>query len=323
MKKMAILNTAVFSFNQGDYIIMESAKNNLKDILRQNFIVEIPTHSPALHSYQYGKSIKKDLQEMNPKFVCGTNLLNKNMMRRRTTWNLKLHDAKYINNCVMVGVGAGNIGKFNWYTRKILKRALSREYIHSVRDEEAKQMLESLGFKVLNTGCITLWGLNKEHCDKIPIHKKEKVVFTLTDYKKDKEHDQKLIDILNKNYKELYFWVQGFGDLKYLDELENTDRVKIIGSSIEEYTEFLRDVECDFVGTRLHAGIKAIQEYKRSIIIIVDNRARSMKRDYNLNCIERDELEEKLEDFINSDIKTEIHINNNKIKEWKQQFKLK
>ena len=59
MKKMAILNTAVFSFNQGDYIIMESAKNNLKDILRQNFIVEIPTHSPALHSYQYGKSIKK------------------------------------------------------------------------------------------------------------------------------------------------------------------------------------------------------------------------------------------------------------------------
>ena len=318
---MAFLNTAVFSFNQGDYIIVESGKKQLKEILAGNFVVEIPTHAVPLHNYQYNRDMKKSLQEMNPKFVCGTNLLNKNMLRRRATWNLNIHEAKYINHCVLLGVGAGHIGKFNTYTKKLLKRSLSSEYIHSVRDEEAKQMLESIGFKAINTGCVTLWDLNQEHCKKIPTQKANKVVFTLTDYKKDKEKDQLLIDILHKNYDELYFWVQGFGDLTYLQELQNTEDVKIIGSSVEEYTEFLRNTDCDFVGTRLHAGVKAMQEYKRAIIIIVDNRARSMKRDYDLNCIERNEIKENLEKYIQQDFSTMIKIADNNILKWKEQFK--
>lgn len=321
MKKMAFLNTAVFSFNQGDYIIVESGKKQLNEILSGNFVVEIPTHAVALHTYQYNRDMKKNLQEMNPKFVCGTNLLNKNMLRRRATWNLNIHEAKYINHCVFVGVGAGNIGKFNAYTKKLLKRALSSEYIHSVRDEEAKKMLESIGFKAINTGCVTLWDLDQEHCKKIPTKKANKVVFTLTDYKKNKEKDQLLIDILHKNYDELYFWVQGFGDFTYLKELQNTDNIRIIGSSVEEYTEFLKNTDCDYVGTRLHAGVKAMQKYKRSIILIVDNRARSMKRDYNLNCIERDNIEKNLEDYINKEFQTNIKINEDKILQWKEQFK--
>ena len=91
--------------------------------------------------------------------------------------------------------------------------------------------------------------------------------------------------------------------------------------SFEEYDKFLVENDCDFVGTRLHAGIKAMQRYRRAIIIIVDNRARSMKRDYNLNCIERDNIDEQLETYINGDFKTDIHLNTSNIEKWKNQFK--
>ena len=35
------------------------------------------------------------------------------------------------------------------------------------------------------------------------------MIFTLTDYKADKESDQKLIDILNLNYEKVYFGFKG------------------------------------------------------------------------------------------------------------------
>ena len=325
MEKLAILNTAIFSFNKGDYIIMESAKKQLKEITKNNFFVEIPTHSPAFYKYQimdlFAKknALKKDIMSMKYKFVCGTNLLSSNMFVRKPLWNINIFQTKYLKDCILLGVGCGINGKFNYYTKKLLRNVLSKDYIHSVRDEESKKMLETIGLKAINTGCPTLWELNKEHCANIPTKKKDKVVFTLTDYKKDKEKDQELINILNKNYNEVYFWVQGFGDYEYLQGLNNILGIKIISSDVEEYNKFLDENECDFVGTRLHAGIKAMQKGRRSIILIVDNRARSMKRDYNLNCIERDRIDE-LEQYINSDIKTDIKINEENINRWKDQF---
>lgn len=323
MKNIALLNTSIFSFNRGDDIIMESAKKQLKPILKNNFVVEIPTHSPTFHLYEMlGKtnSFREKLDKIEWKFVCGTNLISKSMFSRKPLWNLNLLESKYLKNCILFGVGAGNIGDIDKYTKKLLKNVLSDKYIHSVRDEEAKQMLEKIGLRTINTGCPTLWSLTEEHCKKIEKQKSNKVVFTLTDYKKNEEKDQKLIDILNKNYKEIYFWVQGFGDYEYLKTLRNIENINIIGPSIEEYDEFLRNNKCDYVGTRLHAGIKSMQRYKRAIILIVDNRARSMQMDYNLNCIERNEIENKLESYINCEIETKVKINEKNIEIWKGQF---
>lgn len=318
--KMGILNTAIFSFNKGDYIIMESAKEQLKEIVQNKFTVEIATHAPLLHSYQFDKKMKKDLDELQVKFVCGTNLLSKSLFRRRTSWNINIFESHYLKNCVLLGVGAGNIGKFDFYTQKVLKKVLAKDYIHSVRDEEAKVMLESIGLQAINTGCPTLWNLNKEHCQQIDTEKRGKVVFTLTDYKKDIVKDQMLINILKANYKEIYFWVQGFKDFEYFRELENIEDIHILYPEVSQYESFLENNECDYVGTRLHAGIKAMQKKRRSIIIIVDNRARSMKKDYQLNCIERDEIEEKLESYIQSEIITDITLKQENINKWKQQF---
>ena len=62
-----------------------------------------------------------------------------------------------------------------------------------------------------------------------------------------------------------------------------------------------------------------MQNYIRSIIIIVDNRAQDMKETYNLVAIERGKIDE-LGDLINSTFSTEIKLNEEEIKRWKEQF---
>ena len=64
-----------------------------------------------------------------------------------------------------------------------------------------------------------------------------------------------MIQILRKNYRKLYFWAQGTGDVQYLSELgEKTEDIVII-DSLEQYTNLLKKQKIDFVGVRLHAGI--------------------------------------------------------------------
>ena len=62
-----------------------------------------------------------------------------------------------------------------------------------------------------------------------------------------------------------------------------------------------------------------MQHFCRTIIVIVDNRARDMKENYNLNVIERTNID-KLDQMINSNFKTNILINEKNINIWKKQF---
>ena len=41
MKKIMLLNNSISSFNRGDDIIMESTKNNLNFLLKNNFVIEM------------------------------------------------------------------------------------------------------------------------------------------------------------------------------------------------------------------------------------------------------------------------------------------
>lgn len=73
-------------------------------------------------------------------------------------------------------------------------------------------------------------------------------------------------------------------------------------------------------GTRLHAGIHALNYKVRSIILAVDNRATEMGRDVNLPVIQRSEIGEKLESKINTDFTTDIRINQKNIRLFTEQF---
>lgn len=321
MERITLLDTSVGSTNRGDEIIMECMKEELKPLLQKYFVLNASTH---LSSFTFLQSIFKlpdsanEILQSKYKFVGGSNLFSTNMKHRSCQWNIDYFNCRPIKGSIFVGVGMNNNGKTNFYTKKLYNKVLSNKYIHSVREENAKNLLENWGFKVINTGCVTLWKLTSEFCREIPKNKSEEVIFTLTDYNRDKEKDLEMIEQLKKSYKKLYFWVQGIYDLDYLKELTTIDDIEIIDSSLDSYKSVLIK-NVDYVGTRLHAGIFAMRAKKRAIIVCVDDRMNSMRESIKNNCISRNNIHQ-LSRFINSKIKTEININFDGVKVWKSQF---
>lgn len=321
MNKILFFDTSAGSYNKGDDIIMNSTETALRDITKDSFVIKMPTHTPAFHWYQATNlnSRVRDLKDIKYKFVCGTNLLLTNMFHPWPSWNINICNCRPFSDCILVGVGCGmNSEKINFYTKKLYRLLLSRHYIHSVRDDKTREMLESMGFKAINTGCTTLWPLVSEFCRKIPVHKAEAVVFTLTDYARDEVNDQKLINILKENYKKVYFWPQGMSDFDYFSGFTNSTGIEIIPPNVHDFTQVCQ-MDVDYVGTRLHGGICAMQHKKRAIIICVDYRAREMNKSYNLNCIERTQIDE-LSEKINSDFATQVNFDTRNAQIWLSQF---
>jgi len=323
MKKVILFDPSYGTSNLGDFIINEAIMRQMKYVFSHNYLLRYSTHNPVLHTRQiFRKSlIGKNCNEAVLKFLGGTNLLKYNLLHFTPDWNINIISKTLYKDSISIGCGVANTNeRFNWYTKHIYKTTLSNRFIHSARDEETKIFLENIGFKAINTGCPTLWDLNSNFCKTIPRNKSNDVVFTLTDYAMDEHKDQKLIDILLKNYKNVHFWIQGTEDLTYFKTLKNTKAIKLISPNLGSYDELLNQGDIDFVGTRLHAGIYAMQHKVRSIILVVDNRARDMQKTYNINAVERDDIDQ-LDEIINSEFATDIHIDQEKINLWKSQFK--
>ena len=322
MDTIVLFDPSIRSLNKGDSIIMESAERELENILKDNYIINCATHAPAVTSYQSNNFNPRMVVYHNAKykFICGSNLIWKNMFVPRPVFNVNILNCLPYKNSILMGIGIKpNAEHVNYYTKLLYKKILSNKFVHSVRDAMAEKFITDLGYKTINTGCPTMWRFTKEFCSDIPKKKAENVIFTLTDYGKDKEADQKLVDILLKNYKTIYFWVQGVFDLEYLQTLNNVQNIQIVSPSLQRYSEILSQPDIEFVGTRLHAGMFAMQHKKRTVILAIDNRVRDLKKTYNINMIERNQIEQ-LEDYINSDIETNIEIDLVKINTWLSQF---
>lgn len=256
-------------------------------------------------------------------FLGGTNALSSNM-NRYSQIGLKLKDLFFIRNkLVLLGVGWWQYQSSpNLYTRFFLKNLLSKTILHSVRDSYTEKMLKNIGINnVINTSCPTTWTLTPNHCSEIPSKKSENVVITLTDYNKNRAADETLLRIVVEAYKNVFLWVQGLGDLEYVRTFGKiADKIKIIPPRLDKYDELLKNEEIDYIGTRLHAGIRALQHKKRSLIIAIDNRATEMSKDINLNIIERKNIRQ-LESLIFSKIETKLDIPIENINKWKAQFR--
>ena len=326
MKNIVLFDTSVATLNHGDEIIMESFLRNGADLLEGHFVLRFPTHAPCFHIYQQTKHNSRYtfVKNADHKFICGTNLLSNKMYIPWHFWNVNVFNCRCYQDSVLVGVGSSSIpagsDKLHWYSKWLFSKILSKKYKHSVRDERTKRIVESICGQdsAINTGCPTLWGMTKEHCSQIPTKKAKRVVFTLTDYAVDRASDQRLIDILNLQYDAVYFWPQGTRDLNYFKSLTNIEHIHIISPSVQAYGALLDEGDIDFVGTRLHAGIYAMQHKVRSVILAVDNRAADMAETYNLNVLRRDDPQ--LEEFLCGEIVTDVNINEEAIAEFKQQF---
>lgn len=309
-----LLDTSAESDNTGDQIIMECCVNELPEKFRKNNLIRIPTHR-FLNIDE-----KRQLKKAQYKILCGTNILS-GKMRKYGLWKLDSDISPY-RNTVLMGIGFDSRNNTSdFYTRMLLHTILSKKYIHSVRDTFSEQMLRQIGIKnVLYTGCPTMWKLTKEHCKKIPQSKADKVICTITDYNRDYTLDKQMLDILLESYKEVFFWVQGYEDLKYLQELGYVNRVHIIPSILNEYDKILQYEDLDYVGTRLHAGIRAMNMNRRSIIISIDNRAECIAKDTGLPIILREDIPIYLKDKIFQSFSTEIKLPWKNIKRWKKSF---
>ncbi|WKG28839.1 polysaccharide pyruvyl transferase family protein [Priestia aryabhattai] len=321
MDNVLLLDTSVGSLNKGDDIIMACVRYHLSEIVEDDYLLTLPTHVSPFSWYQVARNSNrvKIYSEAKHKFVGGTNLLTMDMLTHFPQWNINIFNCGPLKGSILLGVGAGKGNKITKYTKMLYKKVLSHEYIHSARDERTKTLLEEMGFKALNTGCATLWSLTPEFCKGIPTEKSDSAVFTLSHHSKDYIKDQLLIDVLNRNYKDVYFWVQDKKDLNYLKTLDNIKNIKIVPPTLESFQEIL-NTNIDYIGTRLHGGIFAMRNKIRSIIIGIDERARGMGETYNLNQIDRNNLD-NLEKMINSSIVTDVNVNFDIVNMWRDQFK--
>lgn len=264
------------------------------------------------------------MKQAKYKFVCGTNLLTSNIEHH---WRWILPDGirrkLHYRNAILLGVGWGEYqDACSDYSRMVYRVMLNPVVQHSVRDQYTLNKLNEAGFRnVINTGCPTTWALTPEFCRDIPTRKSKDVVTTITDYRRDPEHDNEMLAILSRNFDHVYLWLQGQQDGAYLQTLDIPTNLTTIPASLDAYEAVLRKGGVDYVGTRLHAGIHALNHKIRSIILAVDNRATEMGLDVNLPVIQRSEITAELEKNINSDFSTEIQIKQKNIEAFKAQFR--
>lgn len=316
MKKVFLFEPSIASNNLGDEVIVQGCKNALSDFLDKNYVVEVPTHTPLSNRYTLFMG-KPDIR-----IVCGSNILTGKLdqLRHVKQWALNYATAWQLHNCIFIGVGAQKYQKCNLYTKTVYRKMFYPEYLHSVRDAYTEDFLRKIGItNVLNTGCPTMWRLTSEHCKLIPRQKAERVVLTLTDYSKNVTRDEFIIKTLLEHYREVFFWSQGANDFTYFSTLRGADRIKILPPNLIGYDRFLEENETDFVGTRLHGGMRALQKKKRAIIIGIDNRSIELNRDFNIPVLNHEKLGD-LPEMIENQLVTNIHLNTENIRRFLSQF---
>lgn len=313
-KLMVSFDPSVESLNLGDEIIYHYCSRVLKNISSNYTAIRVPTHKMP-ESDQLRQVCCSEL-----KFVCGTNLITPHI-EEFTNWQMPKNLTGY-QDIVTLGVGWGyycnDISKISKF---VYRTILSHNKLHSVRDSYTEKKFHEMGIhNVINTGCPTLWGLTPEHCASIPTKKANCVITTLTDYAPAPELDRRMIEILQENYDDVYVWIQGSEDESYLRSLGEFNNLKIIERNLDVYTKTLNTEDIDYVGTRLHAGIHAMNHGVRTIILAVDNRAIEMGKDFRLPVIRRDELENNLVEKIQSVWETSVSLPMGAINKWINQF---
>lgn len=317
-KQIVVFNTSSNTDNLGDYIIMRYCYQVLDEIFGEKDYIDISTHRiPTKEDEHKVKATKY-------KFVCGTNLLTSHIEQ---WWNWRLPDGFRgkipYRNVILMGAGWGTYqDECSDYSKMIYRCLLCPSVLHSVRDQYTEEKLKSIGINnVINTGCPTMWNLTPEFCKEIPVNKARDVITTVTDYRRDVKSDNLMLNILSKNYRHVFLWLQGKRDEEYLNTLQRPSNLIVVPRKLEAYEELLKQGSIDYVGTRLHAGIFALNYKIRSIIVAVDNRAIEIARDTNLPIILRDAIGTALDEKINRELQMNIKINVEHIQRFKRQFR--
>ncbi|WP_111432133.1 polysaccharide pyruvyl transferase family protein [Rhodobacteraceae bacterium DSL-40] len=314
-KAAAILDPAIATRNAGDEVIADAARRWIRKALPDHFLTTLPTHD------KMGIRSHRLIRQAEYAIVGGSNILSSTLFTDRG-WRVGLQDLLFVDKLILLAAGWRNYEKKPTpVTGMMLRRLLDKNAIHSVRDTHTKDMLASVGIEnVVVTACVTMWQLTPDHIAEIPKKKGSSVVTTFS-MRKPSPHDSHLIDILLKLYDRVYIWPQGFDDMAYVSQLSN-GRAALLAPTLEAYDELLEaDPSLDYLGIRLHAGIRALQKGVRSYIVSIDNRAAEISKDTNLPIVSRGASEEELRELVSMDYAPELQLPQNEIDIWMDQFK--
>lgn len=330
MKKIVLFdpsmrnNEGEFSINLGDVIIKDSVMKFLKSSFEDYEIIRISTHT------QIDKKKKNLIKDSEYVFVGGTNLLSSDIKvynQWKNNYNKFLIDFPIVNNAILFGVGWWQYqDKPTKYTSTFYKKLLSSHFNHSIRDSYSESKVNELGISnCLNTSCPTTWSLEGVNSDR-KMQNENSVLLMLTDYHPNVEIDNKLIYLLLEKFNDkIYFFPQGNLDIDYLKTLksynENKNRFVVLNHNINDLYKLIES-NSDFVyiGTRLHGGIKCLQNGISGLILSNDNRSKELGNDINLAVVDRVDFL-SIADWIDRKSKFgKISLPVENIEKWKVQF---
>ena len=187
--RVTVLDTATASTNLGDQIIMDAVRRELAEIFPDALMLSV-----ASHEWMGAKS-RGLVKNAELAIASGTNLLSSRMWFR-SPWKIGFRDALTIGSVVLMGCGWYQYQRaVDPYSRWLLRRVLSGQHMHAVRDSYSKANLARIGISnVVNTSVPTLWRFTPEHCQALPRDKARDVVqallavqpdFTITSYQRD------------------------------------------------------------------------------------------------------------------------------------------
>ncbi|MBF9033173.1 polysaccharide pyruvyl transferase family protein [Rhodobacterales bacterium HKCCE2091] len=313
MRRIAVLDTATASTNLGDQIIMDAARKVVDELFPDAF-----HHSVASHDYMGAKG-RGLVGGAEVAVACGTNLLSSRMWIR-SPWKLRPRDAFLPGNVVLMGCGWYQYQRRpDAYSRWLLRRVLSGHHLHAVRDSYSLRNLERIGItNVVNTGCPTLWDLTPEDTARLPKTRAAEVVTTVNVHFRDPAADRAMFDTLAARYDRVHLWVQHADDLDYAKGLGAA--FEIVPPSLGALDRLLAGhPSLDYVGNRLHGGIRALQHGRRAVILEVDNRATEMGRDFGLPTLARSEIA-RLGPMLDAPLDIRVTPPMEAVARWKGQF---
>jgi len=312
---VTLLDTSVSGDNLGDQIIMDSVRRELDGMFDDRLMYTVNSHD------WMGSQSRRVIRRSDFAIAGGTNMLSSRMWFRQT-WKVSPRDLIIGAKIVLMGVGWYQYqGRPDPYSAWLIRSLLSRNHLHSVRESFAATMLASIGItNVINTGCPTLWGLTPDWCSRLPMHKAKAVLTTINSYKglQSPEPDRRMLEMLQRHYETVYLWIQTNSDYEYAQGL--VDGLKFVNPNLKSYDRLLdAPIDLDYVGNRLHAGVRALQRGRRAVIVEIDNRAAEMGRDFGLPTVKRDDFE-RLESLITQPQRIAVHPPIEAIRRWKDQF---
>lgn len=304
---ISYLDTSLHSENDGDHIIARSVDREFPQFMR------VPRVSTHRFMRPTDWRISRQSQIM---LVTGTNILGSRVYPP-SPWRLGPMEIGVLRGKVLhIGAGWRDYeGELSRPKRAVYQRILYPGIPVSTRDQYSADRLTSEGFAAVNTGCPTMWSLPEY----LPaLSQESEAVCTITDYRADPVRDARMLEIVGSTFDRVLVWPQGSGDEKYLRQLPLPANAEVISRGVASFERAL--AQRAYVGTRLHAGIRASQLGRPALVVAIDNRAREIAKDTSYPTIEGAELADSLRDALDAMRgQRRIAIRRDEIAEWKRQ----